>query len=119
MSSSDEDLAALLDDLGREFDGFRIIDKRDDGLSHLIDRALRLITLGGQDRYLTHYHTVIGDRLYVPDGWARTPATQKIITLRHERVHDVLQCRVVSRHPFQLLKGVLRPRPGTNSRGRR
>ncbi|MEQ9321285.1 MAG: hypothetical protein RIF41_19130 [Polyangiaceae bacterium] len=87
MSSSDEDLAALLDDLGREFDGFRIIDKRDDGLSHLIDRALRLITLGGQDRYLTHYHTVIGDRLYDPDGWARTPATQKIITLRHERVH--------------------------------
>lgn len=87
MSASDEDVSAFLEELAREFAGFRIIDKRDDRLSHLIDRALRLITLGGQDRYLTHYHTVIGDRLYVPDGWATTPPTQKLITLRHERVH--------------------------------
>ena len=87
MTATDQDVAAFLDELEREFDGFRIIEKRDDRLSLIIDRALRLVTLGGQDRYLTHYHTVVGDRLYVPDGWAATPPTQKIITLRHERVH--------------------------------
>ena len=87
MTATEADVQQLLDELEREFPGFRIIAKRGDRLSRVIDRALRLVTLGGQDRYLTNYHTVIGDRLYVPEGWERTPPVQKIITLRHERVH--------------------------------
>ena len=36
---------------------------------------------------MTRYHTVIGDTLFVPDSWATLPDTDKLILLRHERVH--------------------------------
>ncbi|MEZ4438066.1 MAG: hypothetical protein R3B72_03205 [Polyangiaceae bacterium] len=83
----EEALAVFLRELDAEFPGFRLVDKEHDPLSRAIDRALRILTLGGQDRYLSHYHTVIGQRLYLPRSWATTPAVQKLITLRHERVH--------------------------------
>lgn len=70
-----------------EFPNFRIVPKHGDGLSRAIDRALRIVTLGRMRDYLTHYHTVIGDTLYVPDAWDTTPELDRIITLRHERVH--------------------------------
>ncbi len=49
--------------------------------------ALKVLTLGRMREYLTHYHTVIGDTLYVPDAWHRTADLERVITLRHERVH--------------------------------
>ena len=85
--SPDAQLAAFLDELRDEFPRFRIIRKADDPLSKAIDRALRVLTLGGQSRYLSHYHTVLGDRLYVPSAWDETPSLHKVVTLRHERVH--------------------------------
>ena len=78
---------AFLEELRAEFPDFRIVDKRGDAFSRAIDLALRAITLGGQRRYLTHYHTVIGDTLYVPEGWDRASDVARVITLRHERVH--------------------------------
>jgi hypothetical protein len=81
------ELDSFLAELRGEFPRFRIVRKRGDGLSRAIDLALKAITLGGQRRYLTHYHTVIGDTLYVPEGWDACSATARIITLRHERVH--------------------------------
>jgi hypothetical protein len=80
-------LARLLAELGAEFPRFRIVPKAGDRLSRAIDRALRLLTLGGQKQYLTHYHTVIGDTLYVPEGWEQADPIGRVITLRHERVH--------------------------------
>jgi hypothetical protein len=77
----------LLLAIQKEFPRFLIVAKRGDRLSRLIDRALRVITLGAQDRYLTEYHTVIGDTLYVPDAWDRMGDTERTILLRHERVH--------------------------------
>jgi len=56
-------------------------------LSAAIDVALRLVTLGGQRHYMTRYHTVIGDTLYVPDGWPSMSDVDRVILLRHERVH--------------------------------
>ena len=87
MNDDDEKLDALMVQLRREFPRFRIVAKEGDRLSRSIDVALKCVTLGGQSRYLSHYHTVIGDTLYVPPGWADMPAVDKIITLRHERVH--------------------------------
>lgn len=78
---------AFLAELRREFPAFRIVPKRGDRLSSWIDRGLRLATLGKQDRYLTEYRTVIGDTLYVPDGWETTPPDARLVCLRHERVH--------------------------------
>jgi hypothetical protein len=74
-------------DLQAEFPNFRIVAKRGDLLSQLIDRALRIVTLGGQCHYLSKYHTVIGDTLYVPETWDALPDLDRVILLRHERVH--------------------------------
>ena len=80
-----------LDDMVRamklEFPRFRIVPKRDDWLSRVIDRVLRIVTLGGQREYLTHYHTVLGNTLYVPDAWELIPDDRRVVTLRHELVH--------------------------------
>ena len=78
---------ALLAEIRSEFPSFRIVPKRGDRLSALIDRILRWVTFGAQHEYMTRYHTVLGNTLYVPDGWETTRCIDRIITLRHERVH--------------------------------
>lgn len=79
--------ASLIDEIGQEFPRFRIVDKRGDGLSRAIDRALKIVTIGRQRGYLTVYHTVIGDTLYVPASWSGASDVERAIVLRHERVH--------------------------------
>ncbi len=78
---------AYLSKLREEFPQFRIRPKRGDRLSTWIDRALKLVTLGRQDRYLTEYHTVLGETLWVPDAWARLGDLERVVLLRHERIH--------------------------------
>lgn len=70
-----------------EFPRFRIVPKGASLLSKLIDVALRVVTFGGQRHYLTRYHTVIGDTLYVPAAWDGMSDVDRVILLRHERVH--------------------------------
>jgi hypothetical protein len=84
VESSSERLIA---ETRREFPGFRLVPKRASRLARAIDLALRVITFGAQRRFLTHYHTVLFDVLYLPDSWDATPDTDRVITLRHERVH--------------------------------
>jgi hypothetical protein len=79
--------AALLADMHREFPHFRIVDKAGNAFSSLIDGALRLVTFGAQRHYLTRYHTVIGDTLYVCGAWHSMSDVARVILLRHERVH--------------------------------
>ncbi|MEM6954441.1 MAG: hypothetical protein AAF411_23810 [Myxococcota bacterium] len=81
------ELAAYEASLKAEFARLRFIDKRDDRFSKLIDGALRIVTLGGQSRYMTHYVTTIGQTIYLPTSWAERPETERLITLRHEAVH--------------------------------
>lgn len=80
-------LEGMLAELRAEFPRFRIVPKRESPLSRAIDVALRVITVGGQREFMTRYHTVIGDTLYVPEGWDATPDLERVKTLRHERVH--------------------------------
>jgi hypothetical protein len=70
-----------------EFPHFRIVRKRDSALSRVIDVVLKVLTLGAQHQFMTHYHTVLWDTLYVPDHWESTPDIARLITLHHERVH--------------------------------
>jgi hypothetical protein len=79
--------SAFIRALEREFADFRIIEKSGDRLSRAIDLALRAVTVGKQDRYLSEYHTVLGYRLYVPASWERLDDVGRVILLRHERVH--------------------------------
>jgi len=71
----------------QEFPDFRIVPKAGHWLSRAIDLGLKLITLGRQQGYLTRYHTVLGDTLYVPTSWAAATDIERMIVLRHERVH--------------------------------
>lgn len=52
-----------------------------------IDAVLRLISFGGQDRYLSQYVTTFGYLIFVPANFAnRSPIEQQIV-LQHELVH--------------------------------
>lgn len=77
----------MLAELRAEFPRFAIVAKRGSVLSRAIDIALRIVTLGGQRHFMTRYHTVIGDTLYVPDAWPSMTDVDRVILLRHERVH--------------------------------
>jgi hypothetical protein len=77
----------LIAEITREFPNFRLVPKRGDALSTLVDRLLKIVTLGRQRSYLTEYHTVIGSTLYTPLSWEKTGDVERAIVLRHERVH--------------------------------
>ena len=78
---------AYLAKLRDEFPKLRLIDKASDPFSRLIDIALRVLTLGGQSRYIVDYVTTIGQRIYLPSTWKTRSPEQRYITLRHEAVH--------------------------------
>jgi hypothetical protein len=77
----------LIAEITREFPAFRLVSKRGNALSFLIDRLLRVLTFGAQRDYLTRYHTVLGYTLYTPLSWDTTEDVDRVIVLRHERVH--------------------------------
>jgi len=79
--------ARFIETIRAEFPAFRIVPKHGHWPSRVIDLALKAITLGGQRSYLTRYHTVIGDTLYVPPTWDAMSDLDRVILLRHERVH--------------------------------
>src|SRR5690349_2427260 len=82
-----EQSSRFIDEIRAEFPAFRIVPKRGHRLSSLIDLGLRLVTLNGQKSYLTRYFTVLGDTLYVPPTWDEMADVDRVILLRHERVH--------------------------------
>ncbi len=77
----------LVDEIRAEFPGFEILPKRSSALQRTIAGALAVITLGGQRHYLTHYHTLLFGKLYVPDAWETMDDDARYVLLRHERVH--------------------------------
>jgi hypothetical protein len=77
----------LIAEITAEFPEFRCVPKRASRLSGAIHRLLLIATLGAQRRYLSHYHTVLGYTLYTPASWESTPDEDRVIVLRHERVH--------------------------------
>ncbi len=76
-----------LEALRQEFPGLRLVQKRGDAFSRVVDGALRVVTLGGQSAYLTRYVTVMGQTIYVPGGWAARDDLERYCVLRHEAVH--------------------------------
>ncbi len=78
---------ALIEEIRREFPRFELVPKAERRLQRAIDVALKIVTVGAQREYLTRYHTVLGDTLYLPTKWSSTPDEARFVTLRHERVH--------------------------------
>lgn len=87
MSDERAVLDAFLKEMHDEFPSFRIIKKRESGFAKAIDVALKVITFGGQREFMSRYYTVIGDTLYVPEGFDEADPIDVVITLRHERIH--------------------------------
>lgn len=78
---------AYLRSLRDEFPKLRVIRKDDDPFSRLLDRLLRIVTLGRQSAFMTRYVTTIGWTIYVPRDWDARQDADRYITLRHEAVH--------------------------------
>ena len=79
--------AHVWEQMTSEFPTCRMRWKAGDPLSKLIDLALRLLTFGRQNRYLSHYHTQLGKTLYLPEHWKQMSDVDRAILLRHEAVH--------------------------------
>jgi hypothetical protein len=78
---------AFLAEIRAEFPRFSIRKKRDSKLQRAIGLALRAVTAGRMKTYATHYHTVLFGTLWVPDSWDAMTDLDRVILLRHERVH--------------------------------
>lgn len=78
---------AFIAEMRAEFPTFAVLEKRDSALQKTIHYLLSIITFGGQRSYLTKYHTVLFGKLWVPDHWKETPDLDRVILLRHERIH--------------------------------
>jgi hypothetical protein len=77
----------LVAEMRSEFPGLRIVKKPESALQRAIHKALVVVTLGAQRRYLDGYQTTIGRTIYVTSDWDLRPAAERYVTLRHERVH--------------------------------
>ena len=55
---------------------FALCSKRDSTSQRAIDAFLKLLTFGGNRSYLTAVVTTLGDKVYIPDGWALDSAGQ-------------------------------------------
>ena len=79
--------SALLEEIHAEFPSFAIRYKRESRLQRAIHAALAVVTVGAMRTYATHYHTVLFGVLWVPDSWDEMSDIDRVILLRHERVH--------------------------------
>lgn len=77
----------LITEIQQEFQCFRVVPKASSRAQRAIDLGLKIATFWGQRRYLSEYHTVFGDTLYVPTAWDHASELDRCIVLRHERVH--------------------------------
>jgi hypothetical protein len=86
-ASSGPRTEAFVREMKDEFPDFAIHYKDESALQRAIHTALAVVTLGGQRKYLTHYHTVLFGKLWVPRAWDRMSDVSRYVLLRHERVH--------------------------------
>ena len=82
---STERLEAYVATLSAE--GVQLLPKAESRLNRAIDKILRVLTLGGQSRYMTDVVTTLGKRIYLPESWESIDPDERYCILRHERVH--------------------------------
>lgn len=84
---TEADYEAYLEGLRARFPGFQVIAKSESPSQRLIDRALRVLTFGGQSRYMSDYVTTLGATIYTPERWHTRSAAERYCVMRHEAVH--------------------------------
>lgn len=77
----------LVDETRREFPAFKLVDKRTSNFMRVIDVCLKIITFGQMRSFMKQFITTIGTTVYVPGSWGLMADYERMIILRHERVH--------------------------------
>jgi hypothetical protein len=99
-------LEALREELARRERPVRIVKKSAAWHQRAAAVGLRIVTLGGQRTYLSHYVTTLGHTIYVPDDFDAWEPGRAWEILRHEAVH-VAQFERYGWIAMVLLYGVL------------
>jgi hypothetical protein len=82
-----ERLDALIAEMAALPTPVRVVRKRAYWHQRASHQALRVLTLGGQRTYLSHYVTTLGHTIYVPDDFEAWNPLHACEVLRHELVH--------------------------------
>jgi hypothetical protein len=80
-------LTELIADIRREFPRFELLPKQHSWFMRALNVLLLVLTCGAARGFMTRYTTVIGCKVYIPEGWHAWPWALRAEVLRHERVH--------------------------------
>lgn len=80
-------LSRLLADIKYDFPDFKLRKKSESGFMKLINVCLKIITFGQMKTFMTNFTTTIGYTVYVSLSWDDLTDINKMIVLRHERIH--------------------------------
>src|SRR3972149_9289554 len=95
-------LAELEIAIRKEFPGFLIKKKTDSRMMRAIDLFLKIITFGQMKKFMSSFITTVGEVVYVPDNWDGKTEQNRMIVLRHERIH-MRQAKRYTRPLFSFL----------------
>lgn len=77
----------LTQEIKGEFPEFNLVQKKDSFFMKLLFVLLLVVTFGAQKDFMSSYTTTVGYTIYVPTSWGELTENDRVITLRHERVH--------------------------------
>jgi hypothetical protein len=81
------DYQNALEEIKTEFPEFKVVEKKDSGFMKMIDRALKILSFGKADKFMTQFTTTIGFVVYVPEDWDSRDDDDKAEIMAHEAVH--------------------------------
>lgn len=77
----------LLQEIKEEFPEFKLVSKNDSMLMKFINMFLLIISFGKNDKFMKEYVSTINCTVYYPLNWESNNEKNKLILLRHERIH--------------------------------
>jgi len=80
-------LYLIIKEIKNEHPNFQVIKKSDSLFMKIIGFLLLVITFGSQKDFMKSYVTTIGETVYTPESWNDWSIDQKVMILKHERVH--------------------------------
>lgn len=92
----------LCNEIQEEFSDFTMRYKDDSFLMKVLNVVLFVLSFGRQNKFMTSFITTVGNTVYLPRGWFSMRETDRLIVLRHERVH-MRQRRKYTSLPFAFL----------------
>ena len=85
-----------------EFPAYKRVKKADSWMMRCIDVFLKIITFGEMKAFLQTFVTTVGTTVYTPEAWDVWAPENRMMILRHERVH-MRQAKKYTRPLFTFL----------------